>query len=393
MVVSLFSGDTCGVSLGDEMDRGERGLRRPARVAVVTGADGSLYYESRPLPGMPGGGPPRPALDWGPEFGGGEGFRFRHGGPPRRRPNGLAGALLVLGGLAVLVVIAALALREGDSATASPAPDASQATRSRPDDSTPSPEPTGPDRRVRDSIQIVAANKFYSTGPQASVSCREPQVALNTLTAVQAYYSNLVTCLNEAWTAKVRATQDIFTPPRVVFWGGYVQSPCAGGSPVAFYCGANRTLYLRYDDAIKVWNRSANRSDREFVQMWATGTAGRLYGHHVQQLTGILAAAQQLEYDAPDPAARLELRRRTELQASCLGASFIGANRLSYGITGHNLTIYRRYVVAPITDQNDGGVPPDHGSRASRQYWAERGFNTTDSGDCNTFGASANKVS
>ncbi|TCM42777.1 hypothetical protein [Kribbella sp. VKM Ac-2568] len=132
----------------------------------------------------------------------------------------------------MLLVVAAMALREGDATTVSPAPDASQATPSRVDDLTPSPEPTGPPgpaRPTKGSAQIVAADAFYSNGPHASVGCREPQVALTTRAALQAYYTNLVGCLNQAWGPKVRAAQDTFMPPRVVFWGGYVQSPCAGG--------------------------------------------------------------------------------------------------------------------------------------------------------------------
>jgi hypothetical protein len=155
------------VSLGDEMDRGERGLGH-TRAAVVTGPDGSLYYDSHPLPGMPGGGARQPELGWGPEFGG-EGYHFRHGGRPRRRPNGLAAGLVVLGGLAVLMIVAALVLRESDQATVSPVAHTSQATATsgQPDDGTPSSEPT--DRPSRDGAQTVAADAFYSTGPQASV--------------------------------------------------------------------------------------------------------------------------------------------------------------------------------------------------------------------------------
>jgi predicted metalloprotease len=280
---------------------------------------------------------------------------------------------LVLGGLAVLMIVAALLLRGSNPAGTSPARDISQATT-----------PNGLDGQSRDGAQIVASDAFYSAGRLASVGCQERQAALNKPSAVQAYYSNLVACLNEAWAAKVRAAQHTFTPPNVVFWRGYLQSPCATGSVVAFYCGANRTLYFRYDDAIKLWNRSAG--NRELVRMQATGTAGHVFGHHLQQLTGILAAAQRLEYDAPSAEARLGLSRRTELQATCLGAAFIGANRLSYGVTGHMLTIYRRYVVAR-------GAAPDQGSRASRLYWAGRGLNTTDSAYCNTFRASTNKIS
>jgi hypothetical protein len=210
---------------------------------------------------------------------------------------------------------------------------------------------------------------------------------------VQRYYANLVGCLNRAWVTPVRRAQDTFAAPRVVFWSGTVQSPCAGGSSVSFYCASSRTLYLKYEDDIKLWTRSADTANRAFARMWATYTAGHEFGHHVQQLTGILPAAAQLEYDAPNREARLELSRRIELQASCLGAVFMGANRLPYGITGLDLTVYRRYVEAQTGDENNRGGPRDHGSRSSHQYWTGRGFNTLNSANCNTFTASASKVS
>jgi predicted metalloprotease len=38
-------------------------------------------------------------------------------------------------------------------------------------------------------------------------------------------------------------------------------------------------------------------------------------------------------------------------------------------------------------------VAPIHGARASHQHWAARGFNSRNSASCNTFTASASKVS
>jgi predicted metalloprotease len=178
-----------------------------------------------------------------------------------------------------------------------------------------------------------------------------------------------------------------------VFWAGVAQSPCAGGSAVPFYCPVTRTLYLRVDDGSRRWNGSADNVGRAFSRMLATYTAGREYGHHVQQLTGILPAATRLEYDAPNRAARLELSRRIELQAACLSAVFMGANRLSYGITGLDLTVYRRYIEAQTGDENNPGGSRDDGARASHKYWTTRGFDTPASGSCNTFKASADRVS
>jgi predicted metalloprotease len=362
--------------------------------------DGSIpLYGSYPLPGMPGGDPALPLVGWGPEIGGGP-KHFQHGGPqPKRRRTGLAISLLLLGGVAVAVVIAALALRDDAVTTVAPAPGvglasiptAAQTSPAVPDDSPPG---TGGDGEAsQEAMRVVTADAFYTTGAQGPVGCREPQVALSTPEAVKAYYANLIGCLNRAWSGKVRSGDDTYTAPRVVFWSGQVQSPCAGGSSVSFYCGASQTIYLKFEADIKLWTRASDPSNRAFARMWATYTAGREFAHHLQQLTGIQAAAQQLEYDAPDRDAQLELSRRVELQASCLGTVFMGANKLSYGITGLDLTIYRRYVEAQTGDENNRGGPRDHGARASQQYWTARGFNTFNSAYCNTFTASASKVS
>ncbi|GAB3822673.1 neutral zinc metallopeptidase [Kribbella italica] len=358
--------------------------------------DGSIpLYASYPPPGTPGGGPALPQVGWGPDFG--ADGHIRHGGPQRKRRTGLVAGVLLLGGVGALVVIAALTLRSSNAPTVAPsygpgaAPTSATAAPTEPDDSPPG-TPGGPGAS-QDSAAIVRTDGFYRSGVQKTVNCREPQIALATAGAVQTYYANLIGCLNRAWTPLVRAGQDQYAAPRVIFWAGTVVSPCTSSSPTSFYCSANRTLYLKFEDDVKLWNRAPDDANRSFARMWATYTAGHEFGHHIQQLAGILPAAARLEYDAPDQDARLEVSRRIELQASCLGAAFMGANQASYGITGLDLTIYRRYVEAQTGDENNRGGPRDHGARSSHQYWAAQGFNTVNSANCNTFTASASKVS
>jgi hypothetical protein len=81
-----------------------------------------------------------------------------------------------------------------------------------------------------------------------------------------------------------------------------------------------------------------------------------------------------------------------ELQASCLGDVFLGANRGSYGLNGQ-LYAQWLYIVNYSGDENARGGPRDHGSRASHGFWARRGFAARNPASCNTFVAPANKVS
>jgi hypothetical protein len=71
----------------------------------------------------------------------------------------------------------------------------------------------------------------------------------------------------------------------------------------------------------------------------------------------------------------------------------LGANRISYGITGLDLTVYRRDVEGQAGNSNDHREPRDHGSPANLQYWTARGFATLDPAYCNTLTASAARVS
>jgi predicted metalloprotease len=290
--------------------------------------------------------------------------------------------------VAAFVVVLALTFREGESPATVAQPGAGQtAPTAVPDDST-----TGTPQSQA-ATRTATADAFYSTGALATVGCKESQLPLNKQANVQAYYGSLVACLDKAWAPKVEAAKDTFQPPTLVYWTGNAQSPCAGGSLVSFYCGANQTLYLKYSDDVKLWSRSPDAANRSFARMWATYTAGHEFAHHLQQLTGVLPAVRQLQYDAPDSDTRLELSRRLELQASCLSAVFAGANKISYGIDGLDLTIYKNYVQAQTGDENFRGGPRDHGARASHLYWTGRGFSTLDSVSCNTFTASASKVS
>ncbi|MGZ0148698.1 neutral zinc metallopeptidase [Kribbella sp. WER1] len=220
---------------------------------------------------------------------------------------------------------------------------------------------------------VAAANAFYATGPLDSVDCRQPQAALSTPTELRTYDTNLLTCLNNSWGPKVRSSGAKFTAPRIIYWTGDVQSPCASAPSASFYCASNQTLYLSYSVLDSTW--------RAFTKLLATDTISRLYAYHVQQLTGILAQAHQRENLAAN--AQLEQGRRVDLEASCLSGAFIGANLQSYGVTRADVTIYLQYVVP----RSGPPTPPGRASATNRRYWAERGLNTHDVAACNTFTA------
>ena len=111
------------------------------------------------------------------------------------------------------------------------------------------------------------------------------------------------------------------------------------------------------------------------------------YGHHVQNLTGLLAANHRIRYDAPPRVLELEGSRRLELQASCFGDVFIGSSKRSYPITGQSLFQWRWLILHWNSDYNN-----DHGDGVNHKHWATRGFDSRNPNVCNTFAVSSAKV-
>jgi uncharacterized protein len=343
----------------------QRGLPEPP-------ADGSLPlpYGSYPAPGAPGGGPSE-SIGWGP------GAVLDE---PRRR-TGLITVVLVgvcaLGGLGLAVLAVAVTTRQegaDHAATTAPAP-------------APYDAPDGTDATA------ATKAKLYLTGAQQPAGCRESTAGLSGAAEATAYYSTVKLCLDKAWQHQVGESGVSFRAPQLLTWARVVQSPCSGGAlPSSFYCPASSSLYLKYDDDVAQWRKHADARNRTYSRMWATNTVAHTYGHHLQQLSGILPAAHALEYDAKSADARLELRRRTELQASCLGAVFLGANQATYPVTGQSLQLYREYVMTAGDELNPAKIR-DHGSRNSHQLWMNQGCNTANNASCNTFEAPPSKVS
>ena len=114
----------------------------------------------------------------------------------------------------------------------------------------------------------------------------------------------------------------------MVSWVGAANSPCGNSDrSLSFYCPSNHMIYMDVADDVAYWKRNPH-----FTRALATHTVAHEYGHGLQQMTGILPAFYRFRYAAPTEAARLLVNRRMELQASCLGNVFLGANRNSYPI-------------------------------------------------------------
>jgi predicted metalloprotease len=248
--------------------------------------------------------------------------------------------------------------------------------------STPKPKPGPTD------ADLVLRNKLYKAGGMKSVNCRESRSRPSTAAGARANYSTLLKCLNKAWPSIVAKAGGRFRSPHVLSFSGTIQTPCGSYSDTGppFYCGSTETIYMNLSEDIGNYNRHPEAYQKVWARMWMLHQFAHEYGHHVQNMTGILAANSRIRYEAPTQAVELEGSRRLELQASCFGDIFIGSNRRTYPVTGESLFQWK-WLILHWTDYNN-----DHGDGVNHQYWATRGFNSRNPNVCNTFAAAGGKV-
>ncbi|GAB3937118.1 hypothetical protein GCM10029976_049690 [Kribbella albertanoniae] len=320
-------------------------------------------------------------------------------GPARRRkPRKTPRALLIgLVALAVLVVGTGITLlvgnlgdNEAPQGTDTPAPVASETPSAQPSETPtseapqPSATPTGPNTAAAD--KVVNSSNLYAVGLLAPSKCPEPPFVPTSFALAQNYYNRALACLNATWLPAMNKIKVKYRGPKVAVYNGKVPSPCGVQRSVrAAYCGANETIYMPY-----AVDARAYKSNAVYARALMLSTFAHEYGHHIQKRTGILAASLERAQHM-NAGQKLEESRRRELQASCLGAAYLGINASFIPITGPLLQSYR-FLISHTGDEYARPRVRDHGNRASNYQWNIAGFNTKRPGSCNTFKAGQTRV-
>jgi len=274
----------------------------------------------------------------------------------------------------------------------SPSPTTTSEPTSEPtEEPTEQPTSTNTTEPESQAIDVVAKNKLYQVGQMATTSCREPRVRPTNQRNAAAYWAAIKPCLDRGWAPLVAKAGYKFQAPRMTYWAGSSFSTPCGNGPVAvpFYCPTNQMMYMKVDVFVKTYMEYPDAQSKAYSRMWYTRSIAHEYGHHVQELTGILEAANDLKYDAASYDDRLRMNRRTELQANCFAGVFLAVNKRSYPINGLMLQVWNKWVVTAGDKPNEG----THGSKASQGRFMGQSFKTGNPASCNTFTASANNVS
>ncbi len=300
--------------------------------------------------------------------------------PPPRRHRGAKVALALVGVSAVVVFV--LILANAITGTVASTTDSVAVDHSPARASNPNADPVD----ASNARAVLDGNTLYDQGGLANGNCPARDLGDAGTAEQTAFYEALMSCLNEEWRPAVESAGYDYTEPGLVVFDAEITTPCGNASPgdgrtLAFYCPIDEVMYADVSQMRKFFG------DNDVAYAIVIGHE---FGHHVQNEVGALDAFETVVYDDFDN--RLELNRRVELQASCLGGIFLGAIAESYPMDETKLRQLSR-VGGSFGDEPGGGDGDrDHGSGASNREWINAGYSDNDLAGCNTFTAAGDQV-
>ncbi|USQ78261.1 neutral zinc metallopeptidase [Ornithinimicrobium faecis] len=203
-------------------------------------------------------------------------------------------------------------------------------------------------------------------------------LVVGTVNSVQAFWTS-------AWSE--------YQPAQTVIFSGTVQTGCgAANSQVGpFYCPLDEQVYIdvSFFDQLEQMGADGGSLSQMYV-------IGHEYGHHVQNLNGVLGRAQQ------DPQGPESGAVRIELQADCYAGVWVAhadGTRLGQEDQAILEPVTQKQIDSALTaaeavgddriqEQMQGRVTPEnwtHGSSEQRQKWFMTGYESGDPNACNTF--------
>jgi predicted metalloprotease len=178
----------------------------------------------------------------------------------------------------------------------------------------------------------------------------------------------------------------------VLFSGG-TQTGCGMGDAAMgpFYCPADRKVYIDLSFYRELRDRFGASGD--FAQAYVIAHE---VGHHVQNVLGISSKVDAARSRMSRERAN-ELSVRVELQADCYAGVWAAtaqrdnAKLIEPGDFAEGLNAAGAIGDDRLQKQTQGRVVPEaftHGTSAQRQRWLQRGLQSRDIRQCDTFGAS-----
>jgi predicted metalloprotease len=216
---------------------------------------------------------------------------------------------------------------------------------------------------------VLTKNALYAAGPLPSTTCDELPVEAFDAGQARAYINSVLHCLENTWGPYLKKAGLPYEPVKVSYVKRLPKKFCgsdnvqSSSDSEVWYCDWDRSLtfilgpsWLAYPSDLLLFNETA-----------------AMYGFHVQKLTGLYDAAEDLR--AGSKAEHREQLRRMRLQMECLGGAFMQSVWPLKGRTAEDWNKLLGYV----RDDN-------------LKHWMRTGFRTGDPASCNTWTAPSSKV-
>ncbi len=189
------------------------------------------------------------------------------------------------------------------------------------------------------------------------------------------------------------AGQDFRGPRQVVVYEGQTQSQCGTASNQIgpFYCPLDESIFLD-TDFFDIMEQQLGAEDGTLAELYVLAHE---YGHHIQNVYGVLDESQK------DPQGPSSGAVRVELMADCFAGMWIAEATRTTDASGEPLLtdvsesdITNAMGAAKavgddeIQKKSGGGVDPEgwtHGSAQARQAWLLRGMEADSVSTCDTF--------
>ncbi|MCP2352608.1 neutral zinc metallopeptidase [Nonomuraea roseoviolacea] len=366
----------------------------------------------QPYPQGPPGGhlPPPPPHAWPQQ-------------PRRKRGISAAGVVgLVFGSVAamfVLLVIGTVALRSSsgaDTTTPVAIPTYEPPTRARDpfpttsdgrptqtratETSTPEETETStPEETAEPPAQVkldrsLRTNTLYRGGSLPRLSCPAGNANVFDHAQLKALILKTGACMNRAWKPVLEKQGIPFSPPNYAIAARRGRGACGDypqpGGMVPYYCPRNNTIYASTSAMARGNGRSRGYGQ---ILAWNGGIISMMaheYGHHVQNLTGLMDSWWAKTVDTGARSGKLALSRRLELQATCFAGMWMRSVATSYPVnTSNRARLFWLY--SQVGDYP--GYPRDHGSPPNNNRWFRQGWERGETYQCNTWMAASSTTS